>query len=145
MENAFGRIGAVFMLAVALFIVPVFMQRQKMQAVMQIYVSTKTIELVDAVRNTARLSKEQLASFYRELPQGNGVYEVVMEHRKRGIFNQKEWETGYYTKDIQEAIEEKGEYVFHMGEYFRMVVYENRQGEKIPVAYYGGMIKNEVP
>lgn len=145
MENAFGRIAAIFLLVIALFIVPVFMQKQKMQALMQVYVSTKAIELVDSVRNTARLSKEQLALFYRELPAGNSIYEVTLEHRVKGIFGDRECEIGYYTEDIQNVLEEKGEYVFHMGDYLRIVVYENLQGEKSPVAYYGGVIKNEMP
>ena len=60
MENAFGRIVSIMVCVVLMFIIPFMYAEKRTEYVQQLYVTEKTVEFVDSVRNTGRITKDML-------------------------------------------------------------------------------------
>lgn len=143
MENAFGRVVAVIVLSVAVFIAPMYINLAKVDYLKNIAITTQTVELVDCVRNTGRLDKEMYDNYKLALSKMDIICDIELEHKVRGIFeNSQAWFLDT-TIDIENALYEKGEYEFHIGDYFKMIVYSKNDGKREVIAYYGGTIRNE--
>lgn len=152
MENTFGKIIAIFILVTMLFIIPIKYGIEKSEALEEMYVSTKTIELVDSVRNTGFITKNMYDQYLQSICRMNRIYEVHMEHvvyeapptdwliggtPPAGIF----LKTYYYNEEIESKIYGGEVYQFKIEDYFKIQVYDKTG--LCMVSYYGGYIKNE--
>ncbi len=141
MENAFGRVASVFALAVALFLVPLYINCQKADYMRSIIVTVKTIELVDTVRNTGCLTGSVYDNYRNSLSLLGLGYTVRMEHQKRGIYGTDTVWISTTEGEIEEALYLQDQYDFSVGDYFKIIVYDSK--EKKVISYYGGSIRNE--
>lgn len=165
--DAYGKIIAIFIAAVLMFLFPVMYFAQRQECLMQMYVFTKTTELVDAVCNKGELTETMYEKYEEEILVGNASYEIKMTARKSELVMSTDNSAGvayeicenyYYNKDILEELDEKGCYKFSMEDYFQITV--ERRGrnlkdqlmsffgstkskEKERVVFYGGTIKYE--
>lgn len=141
MENAFGKIISILLLVVLIYIVPLKYYMDKNQALEEMYVSTKTIELVDSVRNTGFVTKEMYDQYLSLIHNMNNLYKIKLEH----IIYLKSEEKGFrekqYVTDIENDLYSNGIYNFKIDDYFKIQVRKTSNNEL--VSYYGGYIKNE--
>lgn len=141
MDNSFGKIVAILILVIILFVVPIKYYMEKNQALQEMYISTKTIELVDAARITGFITKDMYEQYYAAINRMNQIYKVELEHI---IYTDSEGETTkekHFITDIESQIYSQGIYIFKIEDYFKIQVIE--VSNNTLVSYYGGYIKNE--
>lgn len=141
MENAFGKIVAILILIAMLFVVPVKYGIEKSIAMQEMYISTKTIELVDSARNTGFVTKDMYEQYLHAINRMNNIYEIKMEHI---IYEKPDLDGNvekHYISDLESKLYENGIYKFKIEEYFKIQVIERTHNRMI--SYYGGYIKNE--
>lgn len=132
MDNAFGRIIGIMLVCVAVFIVPMTWKLENAQYLRRLSASTKTISLVDNIRNTGELSFDKLEYYYRQLG-SQAVYDLVIEGQREDKI-----------LDVMDELKSNGYFMFNTGDQIRVKLLELKQGnEKEVISYYGGMIKNE--
>lgn len=163
MQDSIGKITAIFLAAVLLFLVPLSLYFQRQDNLHQLYVMTETVYLTDAVRNTGRLTEGMYEEFKHKLESLGNIYEISLRHTR---FTYRKPEEAYleqpehfYTAEILSALYEEGEYRFLKDDFFRVEVIRKNHtpGERIfknftgavfeegtVEAYYGGSIKYEM-
>lgn len=163
MNDTFGKIVSIWIGCVLLFLLPLSFFALEQEQMERFFILTETSYFVDSIRNTGRLTSAMLEELERKLSFLSGFYRVEMEHGRSVYTKPKESYTVeldcYYTKQIREELEAKGEYLFFQGDLFKVSVIEVKNGigksirkfffgmeevsERI-AAYYGGMIRCEV-
>ena len=144
MENAYGKIISILLVSFMLFVLPVKYAAEKADSFEKMYVNTKTIEFVDAVRNTGFITEDMYAEYITGLSRLNGIYEIRMERFIYGVPDQFGNIIKEYSKDEQIRVEiNSGKiYQFAIGDYFKIQVFE--KSSNTVVTYYGGYIRNEI-
>lgn len=168
--DSFGKIVGVFISVILLFIVPLMYLAQKQDMITQSFVSSKTTEFIDSIKNTGYLSYDMYISYLRQLGATNVVYEVNIVHAHKTvepIYNEAtssymiDYNVHYdnrYTQDILVELDRAGGYYFNQGDYISIKV-ENKSvtyGAKLQhlifntngfdkqiFVAYGGMIRSE--
>lgn len=141
MENSFGKIISILLLVVLIYIVPLKYYMEKNQALEELYVSTKTIELVDSVRNTGFVTKDMYEQYLSLINKMNKLYNVKLEHIIYLNSDEKGFSEKQYATNIENDIYGNGIYTFKIDDYFKIQVKKASDNEL--VSYYGGYIKNE--
>lgn len=142
MENSFGKIVSILILAVMLFIVPLKYYMEKNQALQEMYVSTKTIELVDSARNTGFITKDMYDQYMADITRMNKIYRIRLEHTIYAVNKENQTREKYEVTDIESELYKSGIYKFKVEDYFKIQVIQIPDNRMI--SYYGGYIKNEV-
>lgn len=143
MENAFGRVVSVLVLVVAIFIVPLRINYEKVNYIRTIAITSKTVELVDCVRNNGYLEKDMYDSFKRSIAQMDVICNIELEHKRCGFFDNNDVWISSSTQDIEEMVYANGGYDFRIGDYFKIIVYAVKNDGREVLSYYGGTIRNE--
>lgn len=152
MENAFGKIVAILILVTMLFIIPIRYGIEKSEALEEMYVSTKTVELVDSVRNTGFITRNMYEQYLQSIGRMNRTYEINMEHimyeePPDGWISEVDDGEKVFLKtyvgdaEMENKIYSVDAYTFKIEDYFKIQVYDKNGGRM--VSYYGGYIKNE--
>lgn len=137
--NAFGKIVAILIAVVLLFLCPIQYVAQKQDILMQQYVTTETSYFIDSVRNLGYITKQMYEEYMQRIELGNNLYEVELTHYHALYYKEGGEEVGndyeaisgyireeedtyrrymcYYTPDILEELynEEKG-YIYKMNQ-----------------------------
>lgn len=162
MSEAYGKVVTMFLVSVLLFAIPFVFLTQRQENLNQMYVMTKTVYLVDSVRNTGSFSRNMYETFQRELYDLPENYEIELMHTTREYQKTDQgYELGdvhYYKEDILNKLYDKGVYDFLREDFFKIIVYSKKKSigsrvltllgfgenqEKQAVVYYGGSIKSE--
>lgn len=137
--NAFGKIVAILIATVLLFLCPIQYMALKQDILMQQYVTTQTSYFIDSVRNLGYITKQMYEEYMRRIELGNNLYEIELTHY-HALFYEEEGEqvstdykdiSGYigeeedvyrrymcyYTPDILEELYSEGsDYVYKMNQ-----------------------------
>ena len=145
MENAFGRIVSIMVCVVLMFIIPFMYAEKRTEYVQQLYVTEKTVEFVDSVRNTGRITKDMLELYKRQIDGLSGRRLIKMTHVIHGVSGKEQTDAEYDISDIEREIYENNrDYGFRKDEYFKVLVLKNgKYGGVDAVCTYGGYIRNE--
>ena len=145
MENAFGRIVSIMVCVVLMFIIPFMYAEKRTEYVQQMYVTEKTVEFVDSVRNTGRITKDMLELYKRQIDGLSGRRQIKMTHVIHGVSGKEQTDTEYDISDIEREIYENNrDYGFRKDEYFKVLVLKSgKYGSADAVCTYGGYIRNE--
>ncbi|MGN0481826.1 MAG: hypothetical protein ACI4EV_09665 [Lachnospiraceae bacterium] len=143
MENAFGRVVSVLVLVVAIFIVPIRINYEKVNYIRTIAITSKTVELVDCVRNKGCLERDMYDRFKETLSKLDMICNVELEHKRCGNFENNDVWLSYSTGDIEEILYTNGSYDFKIGDYFKIIIYVVKSDSREVISYYGGTIRNE--
>lgn len=145
MEQAFGRIAAVFVAAFMFCIVPLLIVIQQKEGMLQLAIMQETVQFVDSVRNTGILTEEMYESYQNQIRRLQGGLEVLMVHTKQSIHigaNGVERVQKLCTeKEITSYLSSREYYSFSKGDYLRVEVQKQNAGVYV---YYGGSIRYEV-
>lgn len=170
--DSMGKVASIFLVVIMMFFVPMGIQAEKEEMMIESFVLAKSAYLVEHIRSNGYLSKEMYEQYEKQLAQTGFLYEIHMEHQQM-ITNQEEMEeqiedldrqTVYYKQvqyqdEILETILEKEElYKMKQGDFFFLSVTSKTKGlsEKIkgffripsyssPAVYVsiGGRIRDE--
>lgn len=137
--NAFGKIVAILIAVVLLFVCPIQYVAQKQDVLMQQYVTTETSYFIDSVRNLGYITKQMYEEYMQGIELGNNLYEVELTHYHALFYKEAGEEVGndyeaisgymgeeedtyrrymcYYTPDIlEELYNEKNGYIYKMNQ-----------------------------
>lgn len=163
MSDSFGKITGFMLTAALLFIVPVCFYANRQQNLTQLFIINKSVQLVEAVRNTGVLTEDMYRSFEDSILDLGGRYDIELV-RSSAEYNQNEHgdytksDATYYTAQLTEELKEEGFVSFLEEDYVYIQVTRTGKGllEKIGamflgdalpeeevVAFYGGYVKNE--
>ena len=152
---------AILLSAVVFCVIPLVIHMQRQENVVRLGIMTHTVQFVDAVRNSGKMTKgmyRQYENQVRGLCQG--VY-IAMVHTKSCLYAEgtdiKLTEKVYTEADIVQSLYDNSEYVFQKGDFFRIEVLRseretmeqilglNAGQDSAPDVYvfYGGSIRYE--
>lgn len=164
--NAFGKMVELFVLAILLFLIPLYYFSIKQDMINQIYVTTQTSYLVDSARNTGFLSRQMYETYLKKLAVSGNTYDIEMTHYHRTTFEDGAVASMHYVNRYNEEIlkelyDETGEerYRFTLGDYFVVRVVNQNQTQAVRIAnrllgvilpreqiqvVYGGVVRDEM-
>lgn len=133
--DAFEKVIAILLAVILMYIVPLNFNMQQMDTMSQSYVTKKTNEFVEAVRNNGYISISMYRDFAKELSNTNVLYDISLTHEHvsyepvfddvTGIYTNEIAVVNYdtYEEDIMEALGNEGYYYMSEGDYFSIVLY----------------------
>ncbi|WP_010250303.1 hypothetical protein [Acetivibrio cellulolyticus] len=83
MGDSLGKIIAIVLAVLLLFIYPTKNEFERLDETSRIYVLTETSKFVDSVRNLGYITPVMYEEFSSRLAATNNLYEIKMEHRKK--------------------------------------------------------------
>lgn len=131
MNGSLSKIISIFIVAVMMFILPVKINMQRQQEVIQTYILSETIYFVDNIRNTGHLSEKMYLNYLDKVNNVNGKVKIEI------MVCEENMEDTYYIEQIEKELENSSNCAFAKNDYIRVCV---KEGEKV-IAYYGGMVK----
>lgn len=141
MENAFSKIVSILLLIAIVYVVPLKYYMDKSRSLEELYVTTKTIEFVDSVRNTGFITLDMYEQYSKQLSNLSRIYKMELEHIEYFESEDGKAIEKDYIHDIENQIYNNSIYQFEINDYFKVQVIET--SSKVLVTYYGGYIKNE--
>ena len=134
--DAFEKVVAIITMVLLMYIVPLFFIMQHTDSIIQSYVTKKTDEFVEVVRNNGYMSETMYRNYMKQLSSTNLVYDIQMIHEHctyEPVFDEitntfkNEIVPVYYKtyqEDILEELEsDKSTYYFSEGDYFSITLY----------------------
>jgi len=173
MDDILGKIVAILLAVLLLFVAPILMVFESQDETSRIYVLSETSKFVDSVRNLGYITPTLYEDYLRKLVNTNNLYEIEMEHyhmRHDPVYSdpadpttfQNDFKVNYiatYNQDILNDLYSKtGLYSMSKGDYFCVLVYNKNKtlATRIQemlyntplstakiVINYGGVIKDE--
>lgn len=159
MGDIWGRMLGILLAVSLLFLLPVLYFAERQETVEQLYLITETADFVDTVRMTGRLTRENYENFQSKLNGLPEMYEIKMtgRHQRIELSSQMLYlhNEEFYEQQIEEQLEQEGNYCFSEGDFFRVELIKKTSGlfEKIRGfilsglsdgsfmnVYYGGMV-----
>lgn len=125
MGDSLGKIIAIFLAGILMFIFPLMETLQRQDDVAQTTVLSATTRFVDDVRNTRKITLERYTNFYTEISATGNTYAIELEHKikdenpgKKAPLTGKDkiGENIYYTKYTTQILDD-GLYVAANDEY----------------------------
>lgn len=169
--DSFDKIVGILISVILLFLVPLMYLAQKQDVITQLFVSNKTTQFVDSIKNTGFLSYDMYLSFMKQMESTNNIYNIELTHAHKVIEPVYDETSNNYMEDyiihyyntyqdeILSEISSKGEYRFNQGDYVsikienknktyatrlqNMIFNTNINKGQIFITY-GGMIRSEV-
>lgn len=146
MEDAFGKVFAILLGVVLTFALPLQYTHFRMNTLEELFVLEKTVEFVDSVRNTGKISKNTYEIYHRQIENLSNRYKIKMSQILYEAHNGELIKGKLDECDIENVIYGDGaDYLIGKGEYFKIQVERvknNRKNEII--CSYGGYIQNEI-
>lgn len=161
MEHAWSRITAILLSAVIFCVIPLVIHMQRQENVVRLGIMTHTVQFVDAVRNSGRMTKgmyRQYENQVRGLCQG---LHIAMLHTKTCLYADdadiKLTEKVCTEAEIIQSLYDDSEYIFQRGDFFRIEVLRSERGTMEQIlglnagqddaldvyVFYGGSIRYE--
>ncbi len=151
MEDTFGKVVAIFICVVQMFLIPVYLYDKNMERVEQNYIISEITYYVDAFRNTGIIEKEQYNNMRDKifsLSQGYNInithctHEdiVVSEEVDSNRISEQYFNSMHYGGSIENELYSNGVYYLKIYDYICVCV-EDKNG--YVVGCYGGSVKNE--
>ena len=115
MGDSLGKIIAIFLAGILMFIFPLMETLQRQDDVVQTSVLSSTVKFVDDVRNVRKLTRERYSDFVSEIGATGNTYSIELEHKVKdenpgkkapnaGV--DKIGENIYYTKYTTQVLDE---------------------------------------
>ena len=133
MSDAVGRIFSIFMAAILMFIVPVYIVYERKQETVQTYVLSETIYFVDNVSNTGKLTKNKYLEYAKKIDSVLSASKINMTVVRCDSEGNEE----YIDTDLKSGLMTDDKIELLKNDYIRVTV--SREDDII--AYYGGVIK----
>lgn len=133
MSDAVGRIFSIFMAAILMFIVPVYIVYERKQETVQTYVLSETIYFVDNVSNTGKLTKNMYLEYAKKIDSVLSASKINMTVVRCDSEGNEE----YIDTDLKSGLMTDDKIELLKNDYIRVTV--SREDDII--AYYGGVIK----
>lgn len=133
MSDAVGRIFSIFMAAILMFIVPVYIVYERKQETVQTYVLSETIYFVDNVSNTGKLTKNMYLEYAKKIDSVLSASKINMTVVRCDSEGSEE----YIDTDLKSGLMTDDKIELLKNDYIRVTV--SREDDII--AYYGGVIK----
>ncbi len=133
MSDAVGRIFSIFMAAILMFIVPVYIVYERKQETVQTYVLSETIYFVDNVSNTGKLTKNMYLEYAKKIDSVLSAGKINMTVVRCDSEGNEE----YIDTDLKSGLMTDDKIELLKNDYIRVTV--SREDDII--AYYGGVIK----
>lgn len=159
MEHAFSRMMAIFTAVTMFFFVPLVINLQRQENLVQLAVMQDTVEFVDSVRNMGVLTEDMYQRYENKIRQLQGGLEVYMVHTTNSLqMGEDSIEKISVIKtenEIVNGLDEEGIYKLQQGDYFRVEVkckntgmFQQRINTDTEVSnstyvYYGGSVRYE--
>ena len=161
MEHAFSRIAAILTAVLLLFLVPLLINMQRQESMVQLAIMQDTVQFVDSVRNMGVVTKDMYNEYQNQIRRIQEGLDIYMEHTQQNLFvgedKVRRTQVKYTEKDIVELLEEYSIYSFQKGDYLRVevrkragflerfmgVLLGNSSTEQNTYVYYGGSIRYE--
>lgn len=168
--DSFGKIVALLISIVLLFITPLIYTAEKQDIITQNYIAFETTKFVDSIKNTGYLSDDMYFSFIKNLDATNLLYDIEIVHSHKVVepiydettdtflndYNTYTYNT--YQDEILEALDSIGSYYFTKEDYISVqlinksktfatklkeLLYSIDMIEEQIFVSYGGMIRDE--
>ena len=133
MSDAVGRIFSIFMAAIFMFIVPVYIVYERKQETVQTYVLSETIYFVDNISNTGKLTKNMYLEYAKKIDSVLSASKINMTVVRCDSEGNEE----YIDTDLKSGLMTDDKIELLKNDYIRVTV--SREDDII--AYYGGVIK----
>lgn len=162
MEHAFSRIVGIFTAVLMFFLIPLLINLQRQESMVQLSIMQDTVQFVDSVRNMGALTHSMYQEYQNQLRRAKAGLEIHMVHivnsihiGDHGIERIQKVRT---EEEIQTVLDNEREYLFQKGDYFRVEVrrIESDLMERFQMffypemprtttyVYYGGSIRYEI-
>lgn len=167
--DSFGKIIAILISALLMFITPILYLAQKQDAISQNYVTMETKKLVDTIKNNGYLKESEYDIFLKKLFKTGNSYRIEIEHGKETVYPVTDDDGTYqddisvnylcvYEKDILDELYDTGIYYFHQGDYISVsitnqnktfaarlmqIIFANEMPAEQIYVTYGGFIRDE--
>ena len=169
--NPLSKIIAIILSVILMFIAPLLYMAQKQDVISQSYVSNKTTEFIDSIKNSGYISMQMYMDYINKIDATNNLYNIEIVHAKKVVEPLYNENSGnflednyiYYVNTYQDKILEtldKGEdYKFSQGDYISITVvnrtktiatrlmelfYSSDVPDEQILVTYGGMIRDEM-
>lgn len=139
--DSMGKIVSIFLVVMMMFFVPMGIQAEKEEMMIESYVLAKSAYFVEHIRSNGSISREMYEQYQKQLAQTGFLYDIHMEHQQM-VTNIEEQEqegeqeknifcygVSSYETDILETILDKNEvYVMKQGDFFFLSVTSKTKG-----------------
>lgn len=139
--DSMGKIVSIFLVVMMMFFVPMGIQAEKEEMMIESYVLAKSAYFVEHIRSNGSISREMYEQYQKQLAQTGFLYDIHMEHQQM-VTNIEEQEqegeqeknifcygVSFYETDILETILDKNEvYVMKQGDFFFLSVTSKTKG-----------------
>ena len=168
--DSVGKLVAIIIGVVLLFLAPIQSISQKQDSISQIVVDNETANFVDSIMYSGYISKEMYITFLKKLEKTGNIYKITLCHSRKQVTPglsdeshviQGEYDVHYinvYEDEIMESFNNGDDYTMNQGDYISVkVVNRNKTiGSKVMSALtfvnvdnkiittYGGMIRDAV-
>lgn len=129
MGDSLSTVFTIIIAVIVMFFFPMLDSWERQDDLSYMAVYTATVDFVDAVRNTGKLTRSMYDSFNSQILGTGNTYDIVIEHRDYKIVPNGEGESGivylnHYTSEIESYLydTEKGEYPMKKGDFFYVSV-----------------------
>lgn len=169
--DSFGKIIAIFLATILMFISPLLYMAQKQDAISQIYVSSETTKFIDSIKNSGYISRNMFDDYVHKIDKTGNLYHIEITHSHKKVAPIVDVDTNVvledfssyyyntYEDEIFEQFDQGKDYYFNRGDLISIVVsnknkttavsiLESFLGRDIAdtqiVVTYGGMIRDEI-
>lgn len=169
--NPLSKIIAIILSVVLMFIVPMLYMAQKQDVITQSYVSNKTTEFIDSIKNSGYISMEMYMDYIHKIDATNNLYNIEIVHAKKVVEPLYDDNTGEFLEDnyiyyvntyqdkILETLDQGVDYKLSQGDFISIIVvnrtktiatrlmelfYSSDIPEEQIFVTYGGMIRDEM-
>ncbi len=136
MEDSFGKVIAIILCAIQMFIIPLYWYQDNIKRLEQTYIISEITYNVDNFRNTGIIDETQYNNMRDRIYSLSGSYDIKITHC---VF-EDDIEYMYFEGDIEDRLEDEGIYYLSKDDYIN--IYINDKSGNV-VGCYGGSVKNE--
>lgn len=141
MEDTFGKVVAILLCAIQMFVIPVYLYSENAKRLEQNYIMAEITYNVDNFRNTGMIDSDVYNSMRNRIFSLSNGYNVKIIHSsKENGESATYYNDTYYENHIEDELEQSGIYYLEKSDYINIWV-EDKSGN---IVYrYGGTVKNE--
>ncbi len=142
MEDTFGKVVAILICAVQMFIIPAYWYSQSVDRMEQSYIMAEITHNVDNFRNTGMISAKQYEDMKGRIYSLAGSYDISIIHYVSSTQENADsyFDTVWYEDYVEECMETDGVYYLGKNDYINITVKSKNEEVKY---CYGGSVKNE--
>ena len=142
MEDTFGKVVAILLCAIQMFVIPVYLYKENVKRLEQNFIMAEITYNVDNFRNTGMIDSSIYNSMRDNIFSLSNGYNIRIMHscKEEDTTSDLYYNVTNFEKYIEEKLEEDGIYYLEKNDYISIYV-EDKTGK---IVYrYGGSVKNE--